>query len=221
VCESWRDEVDKLLIFAGLFSGVVTSFAIESYHSVTEDPAETTVILLRTIVHQLDNLSNPQPNARVDPNPRVPGISGSARRINAFWFLSLALSLSTVMAGILCLQWIREYGRNANVPHREDVALHYMRYEGMKKWHVFKVLSALPVLLITALLLFFAGFIEVLWEVDTVAAILVTIVVGIAFLFILMTTLLPTLQCLWICAFPGTDFSQCPYKSPQSWIFHK
>lgn len=238
LCESWRDEVDKLLIFvsfmmqykiseasficqAGLFSGVVTAFAIESYQAVREDPAETTVLLLRTVILQLDNMTNPQPNIPIDLSPRLPPASSSDRRINTFWFLSLALSLSTVMAGILCLQWIREYGRNANVPHREDVALHHMHYEGMKKWHVFTILRALPLLLIAALLLFFAGFIEVLWEVDKVAAILVVIVVGIAFFFILMTTLLPTLQCLWICVFPGTDFSQCPYKSPQAWIFHK
>lgn len=125
------------------------------------------------------------------------------------------------MAGILCLQWIREYGRNANLPHREDVALHYMRYEGMKKWQIPKILRALPLLLIAALLLFFAGFIEVLWEVDKTAAILVAIVVGIAFIFILTTTVLPTLQYLRICASPNSEFTQCPYKSPQAWIFFK
>lgn len=123
------------------------------------------------------------------------------------------------MAGILCLQWLREFGRNANVPHRENVALHHMHYEGMKEWHVFRTLNALPILLIAALLLFFAGFVEFLWEVDSVGAILLTTVVAIAFVFILTTALLPTLQCLYICIFPNARFTQCPYKSPQAWMF--
>ncbi len=206
---------------AGLFSGVVTAFAIESYHSVEEDPADLTVVLLKTIIHQLDNMTHPRPGAAVDLDPHTATISRSAKQINTLWFLSLTMSLSTVMAGILCLQWLREFGRDANVPHREDVGLHYMRYEGMKKWHVFKILSALPLLLITALVLFFAGLVEVLWEVDKVAAILVTIMVGVAFAFILMTTLLPTLQCLYICIFPSARFTQCPYKSPQAWTLQK
>lgn len=241
LCESWKDEVDNLLIFvgvygavyispgsyyyltfqAGLFSGVVTAFAIESYHSVKEDPSERTVLILKTIALQLDNMTNPRPGAAINLDPPMDAISRSDKQISTLWFLSLTLSLSTVMAGILCLQWIREYRRNANVPHREDVALRHMRYEGVKKWHVFKVLSALPLLLMVALVLFFAGLIEMLWDVDKVAAIAVTIVVGIAFVFILMTTLLPTLQCLYICAFPKSQFALCPYKSPQAWMFLK
>lgn len=186
-----------------------------------EDPAEVTVLLLKTIILQLDNMTHPQPNALIDLDPRTEDVTRRTKRINTFWFLSLALSLSTVMVGILCLQWIRAYRRNATVPHREDVALHHMRYEGMKKWQVFKILSTLPLLLIAALLLFFLGFIEVLWEVDKIAAVLVCIVVGIAFSFILSTAVLPTFQCLYILTFPQARFTQCPYKSPQAWMFHK
>ncbi|KAF9450743.1 hypothetical protein P691DRAFT_700655 [Macrolepiota fuliginosa MF-IS2] len=221
LCESWRDEIDKLLIFAGLFSGVVTAFTIESYHSVIQDPAETTALLLQTIVLQLDNITNPQSNTSINLNPQMEPVTQKTKRINALWFLSLALSLSTVMTGILCLQWIREYSRNANVSHREDVALHHMHYEGMKKWQVFKILNVLPLLLIAALLLFFIGFIELLWEVDKTAAILICIVVGIMFFVIFATTVLPTFQCLYACAFPHARFTQCPYKSPQAWMFQK
>lgn len=171
-------------------------------------------------MYQLDNLTNPHQNPII-LNPEKEEILSSARRINVFWFISLALSLSTVMAGIVCLQWIREYERNANVSHREDVALHYMRYQGLKKWQVLKILSALPLLLIAALVLFFAGFIELLWEADQIAAILVAIVVGLAFLFIILTTIFPALQCLRISRDTETQFTQCPYRSPQAWIVLK
>ncbi|KXN85242.1 hypothetical protein AN958_11517 [Leucoagaricus sp. SymC.cos] len=36
----------------------------------------------------------------INLDPAVEPIPSSARRINVFWFLSLALSLSTVVAGI-------------------------------------------------------------------------------------------------------------------------
>ncbi|KAF9532480.1 hypothetical protein CPB83DRAFT_759418, partial [Crepidotus variabilis] len=40
LCSGWRDEVDKLLIFAGLFSATVTSFLLESYGRLSEDPSD-------------------------------------------------------------------------------------------------------------------------------------------------------------------------------------
>lgn len=192
----------------------MTTFVVESYKSIEDD---TTDLLLRTIVLQLNNMTNPQFGAPIDFNPRLE----SGKRVNTLWFLSLALSLSAALIGILCNQWIREYSRKANLPHREHIALHHMRYEGMKKGHVFNILRALPLLLIGALVLFFLGFVELLWESDKTGASLVAVVVGITMLFLLVTTILPALQSIYICAFPNIHFAQSPYKSPQSWIVYR
>ncbi|EEB99793.1 hypothetical protein MPER_00435, partial [Moniliophthora perniciosa FA553] len=48
--KGWRDDIDTLLVFAGLFSAVVTAFAIESYQWLDEDPADTTVALLTQLI---------------------------------------------------------------------------------------------------------------------------------------------------------------------------
>uniref|UniRef100_A0A0W0FG04 DUF6535 domain-containing protein n=1 Tax=Moniliophthora roreri TaxID=221103 RepID=A0A0W0FG04_MONRR len=48
--KGWRDDIDTLLVFAGLFSAVVTAFVIESYQWLVEDPADTTVTLLTHLI---------------------------------------------------------------------------------------------------------------------------------------------------------------------------
>ncbi|KXN87316.1 hypothetical protein AN958_08941 [Leucoagaricus sp. SymC.cos] len=213
----WKDEVEKLLIFAGLFSGVVASFAIEAYHNVKDDPAKNTNLLLVELLRLQSNATHPLPDY-TGPNfdPHAPA-SATAKRVIIYHFLSLILSLSTAMAGILCLQWIREYGRSMSGmpgPRREHLGVHFMRYRGLEKWHVFTILTTLPLLLLLSLLLFFVGILELLFNVDKTAATATAVMAGIMFLFILITTILPGLV-------PCGKSSQCPYKSPQAWIFYQ
>ncbi|KAJ3564340.1 hypothetical protein NP233_g8360 [Leucocoprinus birnbaumii] len=217
---NWKDEVDKLLLFAALFSGVVTAFTLESYHAVQSDnPAQMTVLLMQTMVRQLDNMTNPQSsNSAIDLNPRI-HVTESAKRVNTLWFTSLALSLSTAVLGMLCLQWIREANRSANIPHHRHLAIRYMRKEGMRKWRVFTILKLLPALLIAALLLFFAGLMEIIWRVDGGLATPATIIIGLTVSFVIFTTIAPIIQTLSLSS--RAKQPQCPYKSPQAWILHK
>ena len=104
-------------------------------------------------------------------------------RINVVWFLSLTISLTIVLVGILCLQWLREFQRDANLPHKDAVALRQMRYDGLKKWHVPGILSTLPLLLQLSLVLFFIGLLDLLWSLNTFVAAYVSAVVGMVMLF--------------------------------------
>ncbi|KAJ7683778.1 hypothetical protein B0H17DRAFT_866092, partial [Mycena rosella] len=51
--ESWRSDMEGMLIFAGLFSASLTAFIIESYKTLTPDSGDATVVLLTQILHQL------------------------------------------------------------------------------------------------------------------------------------------------------------------------
>ncbi|KAJ7663731.1 hypothetical protein DFH06DRAFT_1041945, partial [Mycena polygramma] len=51
--ESWRSDMDGMLIFAGLFSASLTAFLIESYKTLNSDSGDTTVKLLAQISQQL------------------------------------------------------------------------------------------------------------------------------------------------------------------------
>ncbi|KDR66586.1 hypothetical protein GALMADRAFT_26637, partial [Galerina marginata CBS 339.88] len=106
-CEAWKEEVNNLLIFAGLFSAVVTAFVIESYKTLQPDPNSAVVDLLSRIATRLDD----PPLNEVSPITSAASFSPppSSIRINILWFLSLILSLTTVLVGIITLQWLREY----------------------------------------------------------------------------------------------------------------
>ncbi|KDR71075.1 hypothetical protein GALMADRAFT_127286, partial [Galerina marginata CBS 339.88] len=105
------------------------------------------------------------------------------------------------------------------------MAVFRMRSEGMEKWHVWKIFTALPLLLQAALTLFLIGMVEFLFTLDNTVAIPISVVIGLTLLFLKATTLLPALQGFYL-YFPFLFVrdlskvpSQCPYKSPQSHVF--
>ncbi|TFK44148.1 hypothetical protein BDQ12DRAFT_708162 [Crucibulum laeve] len=223
MCTAWKDEVQNLLIFAGLFSAVVTAFVVESYKMLT-DPIDDSTRLLAQIAAELASINGrnttttiPLPQEKFSP-------SALAIRLNTFWFLSLTLSLATVLVGILALQWIREYERYETTSYKERLHIRQMRYEGIAKWQVPNILRGLPVLLQLALILFFLGMLDLLRSLDFATTVILSIVVGLVFLIILTTTMIPGIQLLFMQHSPSVlvdsqSWSICPYKSPQSWAF--
>ncbi|KAF9552344.1 hypothetical protein CPC08DRAFT_647016, partial [Agrocybe pediades] len=94
-CDAWKEEVQNLLIFAGLFSAVVTAFAIESYKLLQPDPDDN---MFNVVAHIAVRLDNPTSSSLgIFSNQAAPPFSPSpsAIRVNIFWFLSLVLSLTT------------------------------------------------------------------------------------------------------------------------------
>jgi len=141
-------------------------------------------------------------------------------RINVLWFLSLSFSLTTAIVGILCMQWLREYGRDTSLPHMETFAMIQMRREGLEKWQVPTILSTLSLFLQAALLLFFVGLLDFLWHLNdaTVVAIVISVFCAMTFLFLAATVILPAYQFLLHAKYQ-LRVPQCPYKSPQAWAF--
>lgn len=197
----------------------MTAFTIEAYKWLREANDDMSVRLLAFIASQVNNSSSNTPAPpEVSVNPFT--VTSAEVRINAAFFLSLTLSLSTVLLGIMCLQWLREYRRDVALPHKEAIALRQMRYEGLLAWHVPEILSALPVILQTSLLLFFIGILDLLWARHWIVAACVTVVVGIVMTFLAITSALPALQHAFV-KDRHLRVHQCPYKSPQSWLAYK
>ncbi|KAH9475301.1 hypothetical protein JR316_0012412 [Psilocybe cubensis] len=244
-CDAWRDEVQNLLIFvsiygtsalsvievfqAGLFSAVVTAFVVESYKNLQPDRNDAVISLLSGIATRLDStpgsdvVSYPQASQQFSPET-------SAIRINTVWFISLVLSLTTVLIGTISLQWLREHQSFAELSPREKYAVYHMRYQSLIVWHVDKIFATLPLLLQCSLVLFLIGIIDFLHSITAgnwTVTIPVTIVVGFTFLFLIATAMLPSLQALSLYFDFSTGHrrpgrgqvippSPCPYKSPQS-----
>ncbi|KAF9261297.1 hypothetical protein L218DRAFT_1001812 [Marasmius fiardii PR-910] len=232
--QGYKEDIDTLLVFAGLFSAVVTAFTIESYKWLQEDPSDTTVALLTELVQQ----------GRHEPpsSPEKFIASSSVVRINTFWFLSLALALVDALFGLLCKQWVREHQRQTNTrTPQQALALRWLRYQSFERWHVPAILASLPILLEIALFLFLAGLLELLFVRHPIPFAFSLAVVGLAGVFYIMTTILPGVSIIHQAlrvhpyfstatnpSFDPLDLPRlpevayiCPYKSPQSWLMFK
>ncbi|KAK1219715.1 hypothetical protein PQX77_017555 [Marasmius sp. AFHP31] len=233
--KGWKEDIDTLLVFAGLFSAVVTAFTIESYQWLEEQPEDTTVALLKQI-------SWKQINGTTPPDTQPFEISTSVIRINVLWFLSLILALVDALFALLCKQWLREHSRHTHTrTPNEALALRWLRNQSLEKWHVPTILASLPMLLELALFLFLAGLLDMLRTRHPILFGIAAGVIVLTALFYIGTTIIPSvniirqaLQVTWelrdmrtgrstnqspvdfIMSLPPLEYT-CPLKSPQAW----
>ena len=75
------------------------------------------------------------------------------------WFLSLVISLASALLGILAKQWIREYltWDKATALPKTNIRVRQVRFEAWEDWHTPAIISAIPVLLEVAIILFVMG----------------------------------------------------------------
>ncbi|KAI0071368.1 hypothetical protein K474DRAFT_1607045, partial [Panus rudis PR-1116 ss-1] len=144
-----KEDIDTLLVFAGLFSAVLTAFNIESYQQLQTDPEGATAFVLVQILRQLNS------TARDDDifsafQPAPPSVM--IVTVNALWFLSLSFGLITASVAILVKQWIREH-----MALDDNGWKFCLNRWGMTRYRVYEIAACLPVLLQVALILFFAG----------------------------------------------------------------
>ncbi|EEB89285.1 hypothetical protein MPER_12633, partial [Moniliophthora perniciosa FA553] len=222
--KNYKEDIDTQLVFAGLFSAVVTAFLIESYQWLSEDPADTTVALLIQISAQLNG------SQRVPIEQPPFEADSSSIRINCLWFLSLVLSLTSTLFGLLCKQWVREHQRDTTTrTPGEALALRQLRRDSFEKWGVSSFLSALPILLEVALLLFFVGVLDLLWNRHRVPFAVCFVAISFSAGLYFLTALLPTLTVprdqrsdIWNRQFDRLSYQFiCPYKSPQAWLVYR
>jgi hypothetical protein len=184
------------------------------------------IALLTHIATRLDNPLNGTSlvSQQINPLPSTsPGPAPSSIRINVFWFISLVFSLTTVLIGIVSLQWLREHQEYPpSLSSQDRFALFNMRARGLEAWYVPQIFAALPVLLQFSLVLFFVGLVDFLLASQIKVAIPVIIAIGVPLVFLVWTTVTPSLQafmlCLPIAGRVERVPEQCPYKSTQSRI---
>ncbi|KAH9957123.1 hypothetical protein BC827DRAFT_720873 [Russula dissimulans] len=203
--ESWTSNTDGVLVFSGLFSATVASFIQISYQQLQPDSSDLTNQLLTQISQQLSALPNGTFSAPVttagqsafQPTP-------SAVRVNTLWFTSLILSLACALWATLMQQWTRRYVRVADGPYgpSKQARIRAFFTDGVERFALPAAAEVLPVLLHASLLLFCAGLVDFLLNINhTVAySFLTLIVIGVVIYFLL--TIMP----LW--------FHNSPYQTP-------
>ncbi|KAJ3564888.1 hypothetical protein NP233_g7998 [Leucocoprinus birnbaumii] len=220
LCKDLKDEITYLLVVASLFLAIVTSFTVESFSWLREDQAQDAAFLLGQLVTMMND------STTVGSAQQLPQSTPAHHEVvvNQLWFLSMTLSLCAVVVGTLCLQWLSAFHRPdvRHVPHDDALALRQLRYEGLIGWGVPRVPAILLLTVQGALVLFAIGLLYLLWSVNKHVALPVAIVSGVSVLLLLLTSFMPLLQSVLGWLFPQSlVVSQCPYKSPISWVIHR
>ncbi|KAK2460046.1 hypothetical protein APHAL10511_007923 [Amanita phalloides] len=176
--DAQQQKIEKQIIFAGLFSASVT---VHMFKWLRADDAATAARLLAQVTLGLDaSITHDSP---VPPLHQISfALNPRSVRITVYRLTSLILCFSTIICGTLCLRWLREHLRRLLLP-QEITALN-RRF----KRKVLTVISLLPVMLQLSALLFLAGILELLWEMNNVVAAVATATVGLTSLIVIPAT---------------------------------
>ncbi len=188
---------------AGLFSAVVTTFVAQTSQSLQADYSEMSANLLFEMINIQRAIAS---GASLDTvtlsplNPNIPFIaSATSFWVNGLWFTSLALSLTTALVSVLVKQWLHHYMALPSGTPRERSLLRQFRYAGLQKWRVLVIIGLLPVLMHTALAIFFVGLVIFLGPLRDSLAWVVGTITAAAYMAYLMAHVLPLFfpQCLY------------------------
>ncbi|KAI0776463.1 hypothetical protein BC629DRAFT_1290537, partial [Irpex lacteus] len=159
--QSCKDDVDTLLVFAGLFSAVLSAFLVAAYPNLQPSPTAMMAYQLERIGNQTMsyNFTDGKLIATSISPPMPPPFQASPEdiRVNILWFSSLILSLMTASFGMLVKQWLREF-LAVNVPSPQArLRIRHFREPQLRAWMVYEIVACLPLLLQLSLGLFFVG----------------------------------------------------------------
>ncbi|KAJ7469134.1 hypothetical protein FB451DRAFT_1478990, partial [Mycena latifolia] len=204
--ESWKADMEGMLIFSGLFSASLTAFLIESYKTLQLDSGDRTVQILSQISQQLGAMSiNASfPFAPADESPLKPALSSLV--CNTLWFLSLCLSIMCALLATLVEQWSREFLHRTErrpSPLRRARIISFL-YFGVRRFHMHGVVDLIPLLLHVSLVFFLAGLVAFLLPINHMMTGLIT---GVLAIFLMLYSVLTI--------FPAISID-CPYRTPFS-----
>ncbi|KAK0457161.1 uncharacterized protein EV420DRAFT_542980 [Desarmillaria tabescens] len=206
--EGWRDGLDVLLVFAGLFSAVVTTFVAQTSQSLQVDYGQVTASLLFELIDVQRATANGSlvsdvPRSSLTPFSEFrPTTSDSL--VNGLWFTSLSFSLTTALFAVLTKQWIHQYMAVPSGTPRDRCRVRQFRYMGLQQWRVAFIIGLLPVLMSASLCVFVVGLVVFLVPLQVSIASIVGSITFISFTAYFVANFLPII------------YPSCPYKTPLS-----
>ncbi|KAG8964491.1 hypothetical protein FRC00_002037 [Tulasnella sp. 408] len=205
---SLKEQLDGMLIFAGLFAGVNTAFLALTIPLLSADSSDDTnallaqnnAILLQLVMGRNDSLptDTPLPSGEFSPAHDI-------FLVNALFGLSLAFAIISSFLAVLGRQWLVYYRkRSGGGPDRQRWE-QLKRFLGAKRWHLELILDdVLPFLLQVGLIIFCISLIIYLHYLSPS----ISIIVGVP-LYMGLTIFVASALCtLW------DRF--CPFHSPLS-----
>ncbi|KAK0474766.1 hypothetical protein IW261DRAFT_1369069 [Armillaria novae-zelandiae] len=204
--EEARDNVDVLLVFAGLFSAVVTTLVVQTSQSLQVDYAAMSASLLYESVLVQRAIANGSSVDTITPSPLNPTLTFVPATtdvwVNGLWFTSLFLSLTTALVAVLVKQWLHHYIALPSGTPRDRSFTRQFRYTGFQKWHVQVIIGLLPVLMHLALAIFLVGLVLFLQPLRQALSWTICAGTTLVYAMYMVAAILPIL------------FPQCPYRTP-------
>ena len=77
--------------------------------------------------------------------------------INFLWFVSLTLTLISALGGVLAKGWVAKFTPASGTERCQDACDRHFRYIRARQWRLGGIITGLPILIQSALLLFFLG----------------------------------------------------------------
>ncbi|KAG9041635.1 hypothetical protein FS837_011941 [Tulasnella sp. UAMH 9824] len=150
-----KEQLDGLLIFAGLFAGVNTAFLALTLPLMSSDPADDTNALLRDILLNLASGRNDSlPTLNSFPSETF-SPSGTILTVNVLFSVSLTFAIISSLLAVLGRQWLVYYRkRTGGGPERQRWE-QLKRFLGAERWRLEWILDDfLPSLLQIGLIIF-------------------------------------------------------------------
>ncbi|KAK0474765.1 hypothetical protein IW261DRAFT_524337 [Armillaria novae-zelandiae] len=206
IVEESRDNVDVLLVFAGLFSAVVTTLVVQTSQSLQPDYAAMSASLLYESVlvqRAIANGSSVDSIATSPLNPTIPFVPAPTDVwVNGLWFVSLFLSLTTALVAVLVKQWLHHYVALPSGTPRDRSFTRQFRYAGFQKWRVQVIIGLLPVFMHLALAIFLIGLVIFLQPLRQALSWTIGAGTGLVYIVYAVAAVLPII------------FPQCSYRTP-------
>ncbi|KAK0231964.1 hypothetical protein EDD85DRAFT_970102 [Armillaria nabsnona] len=204
----WRTYLEEyvLLVFAGLFSAVVTTFVVQTSQSLQIDNSVVTASLLFKLI----NIQRAAGNGSSANDVPCSGLTRSSdfhptasdSWVNGLWFVSLSLSLSTALFIVLTKQWIHQYMSIPSGTPRDRCRVRQFQYMGLEQWGVDLIIGMLPILMSLSLGVFLAGLVLFLIPLRMPIASAVGSIAFTSFAMYFIMNFLPII------------YPSCPYRTP-------
>ncbi|KAK7456361.1 hypothetical protein VKT23_010608 [Stygiomarasmius scandens] len=207
--KGFRDTIDSLLVFAALFSAVVTTFVIKTIEALEPDFGQITAQVTATFMQEQIQILRAAGNItaiNIIPSSTInlDGVPASTKDlwINGFFFASLSLSLATALISVLVKQWLQAYTSLSSGNAKERAMIRQFRFSGFEKWGMQGIIGGLPLILHASLGLFLVGLALYVSQLHSSLCWIVVVITVLSFIMYIGSIILPL---IWI---------ECPYRIP-------
>ncbi|KAJ7280426.1 hypothetical protein C8J57DRAFT_1501855 [Mycena rebaudengoi] len=184
--DRWRSGLDALLVFLGLFSAIVTAFLVESLNGLRQTEAARTNELLANLTDIMIALSGVDTrNLEVVAPAQFQPVPIDVR-VNAYWSLSLVLSLCVAALAVTCRGFLHMITLSRHAKATDKLIDIRTRWKEAEKV-LGPVIESMPQLLVIPVLLFVVGLVDSIFS-DILQLVVfptpIVVTTGLSFIFI-------------------------------------